>query len=152
MKYWLFKSEPESYSIDDLKRDKKTFWDGIRNYQARNFIRDNIKKGDLVLFYHSNADPNAVVGVCEIIKEAYPDNTAFDPESKYYDPKSKNEEPTWFMVDVKFKFKFKKPVTLQEIKNNSKLKNIRLVHRGNRLSLFPIDKNEYEIIIAMSEK
>ncbi len=151
IKYWLFKSEPTVYSIDDLKKDKKTYWDGVRNYQARNFIRDEMKKGDLVLFYHSNAEPNAVVGVCEIVKEAYPDFTAFDPEDKHFDPKSKKENPTWFMVDVKFKKKLKHPVTLKEIKANPKLANMRLVQRGNRLSVMPITKEEFDEIIAMGE-
>jgi len=151
MNYWLIKSEPKVYSIDDLKRDKKTHWDGVRNYQARNLMRDEMKKGDLVLFYHSNADPNAVVGICEIVKEAYPDHTAFDPKDKHFDPKSKKESPVWFMVDVKYMKKFKRPVTLKEIKENTKLSEMRLVQRGNRLSVMPIDKKEYEEIIAMSE-
>jgi len=150
MKYWLFKSEPNSYSIDDLKKDKKTHWDGIRNYQARNFIRDEMKKGDLVLFYHSNAEPNAVVGVCEIVKEAYPDHTAFDPDSKYYDPKSKKDNPAWMMIDLKYKKKFKNPVELSTIKDNPKLKDMRLVQRGNRLSVFPIEKKEFNEILKMS--
>ncbi|RMD48171.1 MAG: EVE domain-containing protein [Ignavibacteria bacterium] len=151
MGYWLFKSEPDVYSIDDLKKDKKTHWDGVRNYQARNFIRDDMKKGDLVLFYHSNAKPNAVVGICEIVKEAYPDHTAFDPKDKHFDPKSKKEEPTWFMVDVKFKKKFKNPVILQDIKSNPKLSGMRLVQRGNRLSVMPVTKKEFDEIVKMSE-
>jgi len=151
-KYWLVKSEPGAYSIDDLVKDKKTHWDGVRNYQARNFIRDDMKKGDKVLFYHSNADPNAVVGVCEIVKEGYPDFTAFDPEEKHFDPKSKKEEPAWFMVDIKLIKKFKQPITLSEIKQNPKLQNMRLVQRGNRLSVMPIEKNEFTEILKMSEK
>jgi predicted RNA-binding protein with PUA-like domain len=145
-KYWLFKSEPNAYSIDDMQKDKKTYWDGVRNYQARNFIRDEMKKGDQVLFYHSNAKPNAVVGICEIVKEAYPDFTAFDPDNKHFDPKSKTDAPAWFMVDIKFIKKFSKSVSLEEIKNNSKLKKMRLVQRGNRLSVFPIEKAEFEVI------
>ena len=103
MNYWLFKSEAKVFSINDLanEKDQTTYWDGIRNYQARNFIRDEIKMGNKVLFYHSNSDPNSVVGECEIVKEAYPDFTAFDKKSKYFDPKSNKEEPTWFMVDIK---------------------------------------------------
>jgi predicted RNA-binding protein with PUA-like domain len=151
MKYWLFKSEPGSYSIDDLKSDKKTHWDGIRNYQARNFIRDDMKKGDLVIFYHSNAEPTAAVGICEIVKEAYPDHSAFDPDSKYFDAKSKKDNPAWMMVDVKYKKKFKNPVELSAIKSNPKLKDMRLVQRGNRLSLFPIEKKEFEEILRMAE-
>jgi predicted RNA-binding protein with PUA-like domain len=151
MKHWLFKSEPSVFSIDDLENEKNktTFWDGIRNYQARNFIRDEMKKGDLVLFYHSNAQPNAVVGMCKIVKEAYPDFSAFDPESKYFDPKSKKEEPTWFMVDIKLIKKFRKIVKLSDIKNNPKLKNMRLVQRGNRLSVFPIEEFEYKEIVSL---
>ena len=145
-KYWLFKSEPTAYSIDDMQKDKKTYWDGVRNYQARNFIRDEMKKGDQVLFYHSNAKPNAVVGICEIVKEAYPDFTAFDPDNKHFDPKSKTDAPAWFMVDIKFIKKFSKSVSLEEIKSNSKLKKMRLVQRGNRLSVFPIEKAEFEVI------
>ena len=152
-KYWLFKSEPDVFSIDDLAKEPKktTYWNGVRNYQARNFIRDEMKKGDMVLFYHSNTNPMAVAGICEIVKEAYPDYTAFDSNSEYFDPKSKKDSPAWFMVDIKLFEKFKKPVSLSDIKNNSKLKNIRLVQRGNRLSVFPIEKNEYIEILKMSE-
>jgi predicted RNA-binding protein with PUA-like domain len=153
-KYWLFKSEPGSYSIDDLEKEKNktTFWDGVRNYQARNFMRDEMKIGDKVLFYHSNADPNAVVGECEIVKEAYPDFTAFDPDSKHYDPKSKKDNPAWMMVDIKFIKKFKRPVTLAEIKENDKLQNMRLVQRGNRLSVFPVEYDEYKEIVRIGNK
>ena len=150
-KYWLFKSEPNAYSIDDMAKDKTTHWDGVRNYQARNFIRDDMKEGDKVLFYHSNAKPNAVVGICEIVKEAYPDFTAFDPDNKHFDPKSKTDEPSWFMVEIKLIKKFKKEVTLEEIKNNTKLKKKRLVKRGNRLSVFPIEKAEFDEIVNMSK-
>lgn len=152
VKYWLMKSEPNAYSIDDLVKDKKTHWDGVRNYQARNFMRDEMKKGDKVLFYHSNAKPTAVVGVCEIAKEGYPDFTAFDPEDKHFDPKSKEDKPTWIMVDIKIKNKLARPVTLEEIKENSKLQNMRLVQRGNRLSVMPTEKTEFDEIIRMSKK
>lgn len=150
-KYWLFKSEPNAYSIIDMQKDKITYWDGVRNYQARNFIRDEMKKGDKVLFYHSNAKPNAVVGICEIIKEAYPDFTAFDPDNKHFDPKSKTDEPAWFMVDIKFLKKFTDAVTLEEIKVTPKLNKMRLVQRGNRLSVFPIEKIEFETIEKMGK-
>lgn len=149
--YWLIKSEPSVYSIDDLKKDKVTYWDGVRNYQARNFMRDGMKKGDLVLFYHSNAEPTAVVGICEVVKEGYPDFTAFDPNDKHFDPKSKNDNPVWFMVDVKFKKKFKKPVTLKEIKENPKLQNMKLVQRGNRLSVMPVAEKEFNEIVKMGD-
>lgn len=150
-KYWLIKSEPSEFSINDLEKSKNktTYWDGVRNYQARNFLRDEMKKGDYVLFYHSNADPNAIVGVCEIVKEGYPDFTAFDPEDKHYDPKSKHENPTWIMVDIKLIEKFNSPVTLSEIKENSKLQNMRLVQRGNRLSVMPVEKVEFDTILKM---
>lgn len=150
-KYWLFKSEPNAYSINDMQKDKTTYWDGVRNYQARNFIRDEMKKGDKVLFYHSNAKPNAVVGICEITKEAYPDFTAFDPDNKHFDSKSKTDEPAWFMVDIKFLKKFTAAVTLEEIKGTPKLKRMRLVQRGNRLSVFPIEKIEFETIEKMGK-
>lgn len=154
IKYWLFKSEEKVFSIDDLSKEpgKTTHWDGIRNYQARNFIRDEMKMGDRVLFYHSNSDPNAVVGVCEIVKEDYPDFTAFDKKSKYYDPKSKKDDPAWLMVDIKFIEKFGEPVTLQDIKANPKLSEMRLVQRGNRLSVFPIEKKEFNEILRISER
>lgn len=150
-KYWLFKSEESVFSIDDLakSKNKTTYWDGVRNYQARNFIRDEMKKGDIVLFYHSNSDPLAVVGYCEIVKESYPDFTAFDPYDNHFDPKSKKENPTWFMVDIKLKKKFKKPVVLSDIKENPKLKDMRLVQRGNRLSVMPVTKKEFETILSM---
>ena len=151
-KYWLVKSEPSAYSIDDLVKDKRTHWDGVRNYQARNFMRDDMKKGDLVLFYHSNTEPTAVVGVCEVVKEGYPDFTAFDPEAKHFDPKSKEDNPTWIMVDIKLIKKFKRPVTLKEIKEHPKLQNMRLVQRGNRLSVMPIEKKEFDLILKLSEK
>lgn len=152
-KYWLVKSEPTAFSIDDLdkSKNKTTYWDGVRNYQARNFMRDEMKKGDYVLFYHSNAKPNAVVGFCEVVKEGYPDFTAFDPKDKHYDPKSKKDNPTWIMVDVKLKKKFKKPVTLSEIKENNKLKDMRLVQRGNRLSVMPVEEKEFNEILKMSD-
>ncbi|MCB9247111.1 MAG: EVE domain-containing protein [Ignavibacteriales bacterium] len=150
-KYWLVKSEPTAFSIDDLakSKNKTTYWDGVRNYQARNFMRDEMKLGDLVLYYHSNAEPNAVVGVCEIVKEGYPDFTAFDPDDKHFDPKSKKENPAWIMVDIKLIKKFKTPVTLTEMKSNSKLTEMRLVQRGNRLSVMPVNKKEFDEIIKM---
>jgi predicted RNA-binding protein with PUA-like domain len=151
-KYWLIKSEPNAYSIDDLVKDKRTHWDGVRNYQARNFMRDEMKTGDKILFYHSNANPPAVVGVCEVVKEAYPDFTAFDSKDKHYDPKSKKENPTWMMIDIQIIEKLNRPVTLEEIKQNPKLKNMRLVKRGNRLSVMPIEKTEFNEILKMSNR
>jgi len=150
-KYWLVKSEPSEFSIDDLAKSKHktTYWDGVRNYQARNFMRDDMKLGDYVLYYHSNTDPTAVVGVCKVVKEGYPDFTAFDPDDKHYDPKSKKENPSWIMVDIKLVKKFKSPVTLVQIKENPKLKEMRLVQRGNRLSVMPTAKKEFEVILKM---
>ncbi|MEJ5351768.1 MAG: EVE domain-containing protein [Melioribacteraceae bacterium] len=147
MKYWLMKSEPDVFSIDDLAKSKNqtTYWDGVRNYQARNYIRDEMKIGDKVIFYHSNTEPPAAVGICEVVKEAYPDFTAFDP-------KSKKENPTWFMVDIKLIKKFVKPVPLDEIRKNPKLKNMKLVQKGNRLSVMPITKDEFDEIIKMGNK
>ncbi len=152
-KYWLFKSEPNAFSIDDLQNSpgKKTYWDGIRNYQARNFIRDDMRKGDGVLFYHSNADPLAVVGYCEIVKEAYPDHTQFDPDNKHFDPGAIQKEPRWFMVDIKLVEKLKNPVTLKKIKENPKLKDFRLIQRGNRLSVFPVNKKEWDEILQLGK-
>ncbi len=154
VKYWLVKSEPSSFSIYDLEKSKNktTYWDGVRNYQARNFIRDEMKKGDRVLFYHSNTDPNAVVGVCEVVKGSYADHTQFDRHDMHYFPSSNPENPVWFMVDIKLLNIFKKPVTLSDIKNNSELKDMRLVQKGNRLSVMPVTKKEFDVIVDMSKK
>jgi predicted RNA-binding protein with PUA-like domain len=151
-KFWLIKSEPSEFSIDDLGKSKNqtTYWDGVRNYQARNFIRDEMKVGDKVLFYHSNAEPNAIVGACEIVKEAYPDHTQFDSKHVHHDPKADKKNPAWFMVDIKLLNKFKKQITLEEIKSNPKLAKMRLVQRGNRLSVMPVTKEEFEEISKMS--
>jgi predicted RNA-binding protein with PUA-like domain len=150
-KYWLFKSESEDFSIDDLQKSKNktTYWDGVRNYQARNFIRDEMKKGDGVLFYHSNSDPLAVMGYCEIVKEGYADHTQFEPDHKHFFPSAKKEEPVWFMVDIKLIKKFSNPVTLKQIKENSKLKNMRLIQRGNRLSVMPVTTQEWNEILKI---
>ena len=151
MNYYLFKSEPTCYSIDDLKRDDVEHWDGIRNYQARNILRDDVKVGDQVLFYHSSCAEPGVVGLCEVVKEAYPDHTAFDPQSEHPDPKSDPENPRWFMVDVQFKEKFKHNVALTQIKEMSEFSGIRLTQRGNRLSLFPIEKDHFELICKLGQ-
>ena len=150
-KFWLIKSEPSEFSIEDLEKSKNqtTCWDGVRNYQARNFIRDEMKIGDKVLFYHSNAEPNAIVGICEVVREAYSDHTQFDPKHNHYDPKADKKNPTWFMVNIKLLEKFKKQVSLEVIKSNPKLSKMRLVQRGNRLSVMPVTKEEYEEILKM---
>lgn len=150
-KYWLIKSDPGEFSIQDLKKckDKTTYWNGVRNYQARNFMRDEMKNGDGVLFYHSNAEPNAVVGICEIAHEGYPDHTQFDPDDIHFFPSAKEEDPTWFMVDVKFVKKFKRPVTLDEIKRNPKLMNMRLLQKGTRLSVMPVTREEFDEVVKI---
>ena len=149
--YWLFKSEPTSYSFDKLKQSfqQTTCWSAVRNYQARNYLKDQCKKGDIVLFYHSNTKQPVVVGVAMVVKEGYPDVTAFDPKDVHYDSESKKEKPTWYMVDIKFVQQFKSPVTLEEIKKNSKLKNMNLVQKGSRLSVQPVTKEEFEEIERM---
>ena len=149
MAYWLMKSEPDVYGIDDLKRDKVEPWDGIRNYQVRNMFRDQMKVGDLAFFYHSNCKPPAVVGIMTIASEAYPDHTQFDPKSRYYDAKSDKENPRWLLVDVKYKRKFKREITLQELKEHKQLQDFRLNQRGNRLSVIPVEKKEWDLILDL---
>ncbi len=138
--YWLVKSEPDVFSIDDLakSKNKTTHWDGVRNYQARNTLRDQMKKGDRVLFYHSNATPPAIVGIARVVKEGYPDHTAFDPTNDHYDPKSKKDAPTWYMVDIQLERKFAQPLTLPELKAEKRLEGMELVRRGSRLSVQPV--------------
>ncbi|NNF25767.1 MAG: EVE domain-containing protein [Gemmatimonadetes bacterium] len=147
--YWLMKSEPYVYSIDDLERDGTTFWDGVRNYSARNLMRDKMKIGDRVLYYHSNANPPGVVGIAEVVKESYPDHTQFDEKSKYHDPKSTEEKPRWFMVDIAFVEKLPRAVTLPEIKDTAALAEMVLVNRS-RLSVQPVKKSEYDLILKMA--
>lgn len=145
MNYWLMKSEPDVFSIQDLKaRPKQTEpWDGVRNYQARNFMRDSMTVGDLVLFYHSNATPPGVVGVAEVASEAYPDPTAFDSNSKYFDPKSDPESPRWMLVDVRYKAEFEEMVSLQDMKSMPELEGMRVLQKGSRLSITPVDESEF---------
>ncbi len=149
MKYWLMKSEPDAYSIDDLKTQRSTHWDGIRNYQARNMMRDEMKKGDIVFFYHSSCAQPGIVGLMTVSKESYPDHTAWDPGSKYYDPKSDPENPRWIMVDVKYKRKLKRIIPLTEIKANPALESMTLVRKGNRLSIMELSPQEYEVLLGM---
>ncbi len=144
--YWLMKSEPSTYSIDDLKKDKVTQWEGVRNYQARNFMRDQMKIGDKVLFYHSNATPPGIAGLAEVCRESYPDYFALDASSKYFDPKSTEEKPIWMMVDVKFIKKFDKLVSLEEIKARPELANMLVIKKGMRLSIQPVTENDYNIL------
>lgn len=151
--YWLMKSEPNAYSIDDLAKEKNktTCWDGVRNYQARNMMRDDMKKGDLVLFYHSNAKPPGVAGTAKVVKEGYPDHTAFDKKSKYFDPKSKKDEPRWMMVDIKLVKKFKRFVSLEELREVKALEGMVLLQKGSRLSVQPVTKKQYETILKLSD-
>jgi predicted RNA-binding protein with PUA-like domain len=146
--YWLMKSEPHAYSIQDLaaEKTKTTHWDGVRNYQARNFMRDQMKKGDLVLFYHSNAKPPAVVGVARVVRESYPDHTSWDPNDKHYDPKSSAENPRWFMVDIKLVEIFDEPIGLETLRGMKKLEKMELLRKGSRLSVQPVRKNEFDAI------
>ena len=150
---WLMKSEPEVFSFDDLLKAKNqtTFWDGVRNTGSRNFLRDGLKKGDRVFFYHSNAEPSAIAGICEVVKEGYPDFTAFDARSDYFDADSDEAHPTWFMVDVKAVEKLKRPVTLPEIKANPALAEIALL-RVSRLAVVPVTDAEWEEVLTMSRK
>lgn len=151
MNYWLIKSEPEVFSIDDLANAKNqtTYWNGVRNYQARNFMRDGMKIGDRVIFYHSNSEPPGAAGICKVIKEGYPDFTAFDSDDAHYDPKSKKDDPTWIMVDIKFVSKFSNFVPLTEIKSSKKLQKMQLIQRGNRLSVMPLTKAEFDELVKL---
>ena len=151
MNYWLMKNEPEDYSIDDLAKDKTEPWDGIRNYQVRNMIRDEMRICDNAFFYHSNCEIPGIYGQMTICKEAYVDHTAFDKKAKYYDPKSKIEAPRWLMVDVEFKKKFNKIVSLKELKSFNELSQMRVVQRGNRLSITKLEKKEWDFIIKLTK-
>lgn len=151
-RYWLMKTEPQSYSIDDLKRDGTTFWNGVRNYQARNFMRDDMKPGDGVLFHHSSADPPGIYGIAEVVKSAYPDHTQFDPESKYFDPKATPDNPIWFMVDLKFVRKFAAPIPLSDLKETAGLEDMMVTKRGSRLSVQPVTADEWKIVTGMRKK
>jgi len=146
VKYWLMKSEPNSYSIDDLQREGATGWDGVRNYQARNFMRDDMKVGDMVLFYHSNAKPPCVAGMGRISETGIVDPTAFDPNSDYYDPKSTKDNPRWIMVEVEFVEKFPTYISLEELKSIKSLSDMQLLQKGNRLSILPVTKKQFETI------
>ena len=149
MAFWLMKSEPDAYSIDDLKRDKREPWDGIRNYQARNMMRDDMRVGDKVFFYHSNCKEPGVVGVMKIASKPYPDPTQFDPDSKYYDAKSDPDNPRWILVDVAYVKKLKRTITLTEIKAHPELDDMILTRKGNRLSIMPVTEEEWEVILGM---
>jgi len=145
MRYWLMKSEPDAYSIDNLARDKTAPWTGVRNYQARNFMRDQMTKGDKVFFYHSSCDEPGIVGIAEVCKLAYPDETQFDRKSDYFDPKATRDNPRWLHVDVKF-VKKTRVINLDELRKHKPLANMRVLARGNRLSITPVDPAEWDYI------
>jgi predicted RNA-binding protein with PUA-like domain len=151
-RYWLVKSEPSAYSIDDLARDGSTTWDGVRNHQARNLMRDEMKLGDPVLFYHSSAEPTGVAGIAEVSRDAQPDETAFDPRSRYHDPKSRRDAPTWVQVGTKFVEKFEEVVPLAALKENPALASMKLVQRGSRLSVQPVTAAEWKAVLAMARR
>lgn len=152
MNYWLFKSEPDEYSIADLAAEpgKTGRWDGIRNYQARNFLRDSVQTGDGVLFYHSACKVPAVVGTAEVVRGAYPDPAQFDPESKYFDPRATEEKPRWYCVDIRWQSAFNHPVPLAEIKQNPQLADMVLVKQG-RLSIQPVTKEEWDTLVRQGK-
>jgi predicted RNA-binding protein with PUA-like domain len=150
MNHWLFKTEPGCFSFDDLKKrpNMTESWDGVRNYQARNFLRDSIESGNLVLFYHSNIPEPAIVGVASVVREGYPDVTALDPDSEHFDPKSSIENPIWYMVDVRYVKPMERPVTLEQVKCNPLLADMPLAKRS-RLSIQPVTPDQWDIILAM---
>ena len=153
-RYWLFKSEPSTYSWNDLIKEpnRTTCWEGVRNYQARNLLRDEMKKGDLGLFYHSSTHPQCVMGTCVVVKEGYPDPFQFDPRSKYFDETADRDDPRWFLVDVKAEKAFKRPLTLAELKQKPELEGMMLLERGSRLSVQPVSADHFKRIVAMGQK
>lgn len=149
----MMKSEPDVFSIEDLDKapKKTTYWDGVRNYQARNYMRDSMKIGDMVLFYHSNADPPGIAGVAEIVKEGYPDSTAFDRNDVHFDEKSKPENPTWIMVDVKHVETFKNLLPLEELRKSAALKDMVLLQKGSRLSVQPVTADQWKAVLKLAK-
>ncbi len=152
-RYWLFKSEPSCFSLEDLKKspNQTTHWDGIRNYQARNFMRDDMKVGDKAFFYHSSCTPPGIVGTMTVVQTAYPDHTAFDPQSDHPDPKSTLEKPRWFMVDVRFEHEFRQLISLDTLRKQPELQSMQLLQKGNRLSILPITPDEWVFISQIGE-
>lgn len=152
-RHWLVKSEPETFSWDDLWRAPKrtTAWDGVRNYQARNLLRE-MRTGDLVFFYHSSTDPTAIVGVCEVVREAYPDHTQFDRNSDHFDPKSSPDDPRWYMVDVKAREPLRRPITLAELRGTRGLEHMALLQKGSRLSVQPVTADEWRIVYDLAQR
>jgi predicted RNA-binding protein with PUA-like domain len=148
--YWLMKSEPDAFSIDSLAKEKISPWDGVRNYQARNMLRDEMKVGDGVLFYHSNCTPPGIAGIAKIVRAGYPDYSAFDAKSAYFDPTSNEEKPRWYRVDVAFVKKFNRVLSLQELREIPDLENMQVLRKGNRLSITPVTEKEWQIIVGMN--
>ena len=150
MKYWLMKSEPDVFGIDDLKNAPGMTepWDGVRNYQARNMMRDDMKTGDLAFLYHSSCKEPGIAGIMEIVREGHPDLTAFDPDAKYFDPKSAQANPRWYCVDVRYVRKLKRIITLSELKECSELTGLPLLRRGNRLSIMPVSRQQWKFILT----
>ena len=149
MKYWLMKCEPAAYTIDDLQRDGTTSWEGVRNFQARNFMRDEMRAGDKVLFYASSAEPSGVTGLAEVAREAYPDRFATKKGHEYFDPKATPENPIWYMVDIRFVEKFPEIVSLDALKKTPGLQDMGVLRKGNRLSIQPVTKSEYDIVVKL---
>jgi len=152
MKYWLMKSEPDVFSIDDLKKKGKSGWDGVRNYQARNYMRDEMRLGDKIFFYHSNATPPGIAGIAEVSKESHPDPTQFELKSEYFDPKAvKNKQAIWYMVEVKFVEKFSEILSLEQLKQEKALAAMPLVQKGTRLSVMPVKPEEWKTILKLKK-
>ena len=152
MRHWLMKTEPSAFSIDDLERKGSEHWDGIRNYQARNYMRDDMKVDDRVLFYHSSTETPAIVGTARVVREAYPDHTSWDPDSSYFDPKSSPENPRWVMVDVAFESRFATPLTLAELRTLPELGGMLLLKKGMRLSIQPVTPAEFEAVMKYAQR
>lgn len=148
--YWLMKSEPHVYPYEQLVEDGSTHWDGVRNYQARNMMRDDMKKGDLVLFYHSNTKPPHIAGIARVSREGYPDHTAQDPNSKYFDEKASPENPRWMMVDIEAVLQLPKIVSLEEVRNNPACENMLLVRKGQRLSVQSVEESDFNTVLSMA--
>lgn len=151
-RYWLMKCEPAAYSIDDLQRDRETSWEGVRNYQARNFMRDEMQEGDGVLFYASNADPSGVTGLAKVVRAAYPDHLAWKKGNKYFDEASTKENPIWYMVDIGFVERFPGIVSLETLKGTKGLEQMMVTKKGSRLSVQPVAKSEYDIVTKLGRK
>jgi predicted RNA-binding protein with PUA-like domain len=152
--YWLMKSEPDVFGVDDLRARPKQRepWDGVRNYQARNMLRDEMKVGDLAFFYHSNCKEPGIAGVMKIVRAGYPDDTAMNPESPYYDPKHTAEQPRWYRVDVQFERKLKRVITLDELKQHPELETMALLRKGNRLSIMPVTPRQWDFILKLEDR